>query len=87
LEEIMKFVTIAAVCAAIALAPAASASGLTDCIQMNKKITEALSTAQPGENTEAAKAAAQAGRSYCASQLYAQGIARYSKALQLLGKG
>ncbi len=82
----MKFVTIAAVCAALALAPAAYASGLSDCVQMSKKATEALNTAQPGGNTDAAKAEAQAARSYCASQMYAQGVARYTKALQLLGK-
>ncbi len=86
----MKFATraaIAAVCAAFALAPAATASGLNDCIQLNKKVTEALNTAQPGETTEAAKAQVQAGRTYCASSMYAQGVARYAKALQLLGKG
>jgi hypothetical protein len=82
----MKFVTIAAVCAAIALAPAASAAGLSDCIQMNKKTAEALATAQPGAQTDAAKAQAQAGRTYCSSSMYAQGVAHYSKALQLLGK-
>ncbi len=82
----MKFVTIAAVCAAIALAPAASAAGLVDCIQLNKKAVEALSTAQPGTNTEAAKDQVQAARAFCSSQMYAQGVARYSKALQLLGK-
>jgi hypothetical protein len=83
----MKFVTIAAVCAAIALAPAASASGLSDCVQMNKKASEALSSAQPGEAADAAKAQVQAGRSLCSSQMYAQGVARYAKALRLLGKG
>lgn len=86
----MKFVTraaIAAVCAAFALAPAASASGLNDCIQMGKKAAEALTSAQPNDTTEAAKAQVLAGRSYCASSMYAQGVARYTKALQLLGKG
>ncbi len=86
----MKFATraaIAAVCAALALAPAASASGLNECIQMNKKVTEALNTAHPSDSTEAAKAQIVAGRSYCASSMYAQGVARYAKALQLLGKG
>ena len=82
----MKFVTIAAVCAAIALAPAASAAGLSDCMQMSKKTVEALTAAQPGSQTDAAKAQAQAGRSYCSSSMYAEGVAHYSKALQLLGK-
>jgi hypothetical protein len=86
----MKFVTraaIAAVCAAFVLAPAASASGLTDCIQMAKKAAEALNTAQPSDSTDAARAQVTAGRTYCASSMYAQGVARYAKALQLLGKG
>jgi hypothetical protein len=86
----MKFVTrvaIAAVCAAFALAPAASASGLNECIQMSKKAAEALTAAQPSDTTDAAKAQVLAGRSYCASSMYAQGVARYAKALQLLGKG
>lgn len=83
----MKFVTIAAVCAAFLMAPAASAAGLSDCIQMNKKATEALTTAQPSDTTDAAKAQVIAGRSYCASSMYVQGVARYARALQLLGKG
>lgn len=84
----MKFVTraaLAAVCAAFVLAPA-SASGLNDCIQMSKQVTQALDTAQPGQSTDAARAQANAGRTYCASGMYVQGVARYSKALQLLGK-
>jgi hypothetical protein len=54
---------------------------------MGKKAQEALTLAQPSDATEAAKAQVVAGRSYCASSMYAQGIARYSRALQLLGKG
>ncbi len=86
----MKFATqaaIVAVCAAFFVAPAASAANLNDCIQINKKATEALNTAQPGDSTEAAKAQVMAGRTYCGSSMYAQGVARYAKALQLLGKG
>ena len=85
----MKFVTraaIAAVCAAFVLAPAANASGLNDCIQLSKQVAQALDAAQPGQPADAAKAQANAARSFCASGMYAQGIARYTKALQLLGK-
>lgn len=88
-EDVMKFVTramLAATCAAFVLAPAASAAGLSDCIQLGKKTAEALAVAQTNDTTEAARAHAQAGRSYCASSQYAQGVARYTKALQLLGK-
>jgi hypothetical protein len=85
----MKFVTrlaVAAVCAAFAMAPAANASGVINCIQLGKKASEALTAAQPGQATDAARTEAAAARAYCASSMYAQGAARYTKALQLLGK-
>ncbi len=85
----MKFATralFAATCAAFLLAPVASAAGLSDCIQLGKKAAEALAVAQTNDTTEAARQNAQAGRSYCATSQYDQGIARYTKALQLLGK-
>ncbi len=79
----------AAVAFAALAATAANAADarLTDCINLGKQATTALAAAQPGSNTDAAKAEVQAGRSYCASQMYARGVARYTKALQLLGKG
>lgn len=73
--------------AAFAVAPVANAANLNDCISMAKQVSSALQSAQPGDNTDAAKGQAAAGRSYCASQMYAQGVAHYSKALQLLGRG
>ena len=83
----MKFTLIAAVAAAILVAPAASASGLADCIQLSKKTAEALAAAQQSDTTTAARQHADAARTYCATSQYAQGVARYTKALQLLGKG
>ncbi|GAA0550530.1 hypothetical protein FHS83_001255 [Rhizomicrobium palustre] len=83
----MKFTLIAAAVAAILVAPAASASGLSECIQLSKKTAEALATAQQNVNTDAARQHAQAARSYCATSQYAQGVARYTKALELLAKG
>lgn len=83
----MKFTLIAAAAVAILVAPAASASGLSDCIQLSKKTAEALAAAQPSENTQAARENAQAARSFCATSQYAQGVARYTKALELLAKG
>lgn len=86
----MKFVrqaAVAAMFAAMALAPAANAAGLSDCTHMAKQVAQALETAQPGAATEAARANAKAGRDFCASSMYAQGVVHYSKALQLLGKG
>lgn len=77
----------ALVIATLAIAPAAQAAGLSECISMAKQVSAALESAQPGNNTAAAKDQAAAGRSFCASQMYTQGVAHYSRALQLLGKG
>jgi len=80
------FASIAAVCASLAFAPLASASGISDCVHMAKQVSSAIASAQPGKATDDAREQADAGRSYCATSLYAQGVAHYSKALQLLGK-
>lgn len=86
----MKLLNLTAALAitALAIAPAAFAADarLADCVNLGKQTSAALESAQPGSNTDAAKAEAKAGRSYCASSMYTQGVAHYSKALQLLGK-
>ena len=83
----MNFVTkaaLAAVCAAFVLAPA-SAAGLNDCVQMGKQVAEALNAAQPGTNAVSqARSEAKSGQLFCATGMYAQGVARYTRALQLL---
>jgi hypothetical protein len=75
--------------ATLAFAPVANAADarLADCISMAKQVSAALDSAQTSNTTDEAKTQAAAGRSYCASQMYAQGVAHYSRALQLLGKG
>lgn len=83
----VAFAAVAAVCASLAFAPAANAAGISDCVHMAKQVAEALNNAQPGKATDDARAQASAGRSYCASSMYTQGVASYSKALQLLSKG
>ncbi len=70
----------------LAVAPAANAANLTDCVKMAKQVAAALETAQPGDNTAKARSMENAGRMYCSSSMYAQGIAQYTRALQLLGK-
>jgi hypothetical protein len=72
--------------ATMAVAPAASAANLTDCVKMAKEVAAAIQSAQPGDTTEQARSAQNAGRMYCSSSMYTQGVAAYSKALQLLGK-
>ena len=73
--------------AMLAFAPAANAAGISDCVHMAKQVADAISTAQPGQATNDARDQASAGRSFCASQMYAQGVAHYTQALKLLGKG
>ena len=80
------FASIAAVCTTLAFAPMASASGISDCVHMAKQVSSAIESAQPGKATDDARQQADVARSYCATSLYAQGVAHYNKALQLLGK-
>lgn len=84
----MKFAFALVALTTLAFVPAANAADarLTDCVQLAKQVSVALDTAQPGTSTDAARQQATAGRAFCASQMYAQGVARYTKALQLLGK-
>ena len=74
--------------AAFAFAPAGNAADarLSDCISMAKQVAAALETAQPGQLADAARVQANAGRNFCAMGMYPQGVAQYSKALQVLGK-
>ncbi len=72
----------------LAFIPAANAADarLTDCVQLAKQVSVALEAAQPGTSTDAARQQAATARSCCGTQMYAQGVAHYTKALQLLGK-
>jgi hypothetical protein len=53
---------------------------------MAKQVAAALEAAQPGQQADTARVQANAGRNFCAIGLYPLGVARYSKALQVLGK-
>ena len=83
----MKFIsTLVIAAAALAWAPTASAADISDCIRMSKQVSQALDAAKPNDATSEARDAARAGRMFCSDGMYAQGVARYTKALQLLGK-
>jgi sRNA-binding protein len=52
-----------------------------------KKVKAALETAQQSPNLHDAQVLSSAAREFCSNQRYAEGVSRYSKALQLLGAG
>jgi hypothetical protein len=82
------WISLAALCAGLAFAPAATAgdANLGSCIHMAKQVSQAIASAQPSTTTDKAKDEASAAQSYCAATMYAMGVAHYQKALQLLGK-
>ena len=84
----MKFAFALVALTTLAFVPAANAADArpSDCYKIAKQVTAALEAATPNTSTEAARQQASDGRAFCASQMYAQGVARYTKALQLLGK-
>jgi sRNA-binding protein len=54
---------------------------------MAKKVKEAINTNQQSANLHEAQTLSSAAREFCSNQRYAEGVSRYSKALQLLGAG
>jgi hypothetical protein len=79
-------VSAAAVCAVLISAPIANAAdaNVSDCIHMAKQVKTALESAQPGSKTDVARNELRFGRDYCANSMFVQGVAHYSKALELL---
>lgn len=59
---------------------------LGDCVHMSKQVASAIDAAQPGQTKDNALALQSAGRGFCAVSMYEKGVARYAKALTLLGQ-
>ena len=76
--------SVAAICATLIFAPIANAASVSDCLHMAKQAQSALENAQPGAKTDDARNEVRFGRDYCANSMYAQGVAHYAKALELL---
>lgn len=77
---------VAAAISGLMFASAANAANLSDCVQMAKQVATAVDAAQPGKAKDNAVTEQRAGQSYCGYSMYAQGVARYAKALQILGQ-
>jgi hypothetical protein len=73
------------VSAAYAAESAAAPATLTSCVDLAKKVKAALETAQQSPNLHDAQVLSSAGREFCSNRRYAEGVSRYSKALQILG--
>ena len=80
------FVTAAFTGLMVACAAYAADANLSGCIQMSKQVASAIDAAQPGKAKDDAVARQSAGRGFCAVSMYEKGVARYTKALSLLGQ-
>jgi hypothetical protein len=92
----MNFARTAASAAALCLvlgvtatyaADSAPPATVSSCVDLAKKVKAALETAQQSPNLHDAQVLSSAAREFCSNQRYAEGVSRYSKALQLLGAG
>lgn len=92
----MKFVRTAVSVAALCLVLGATASYAADasvpanvssCVDLAKKVKEAINANQQSPNLHDAQTLSSAGREFCSNQRYAEGISRYSKALEILNVG
>jgi len=81
-----RAVIVAAAISGLMFASAANAASVSDCVQMAKQVATAVDAAQPGKAKSDAVTEQRAGQSYCGFSMYAQGVAHYTKALQLLGQ-
>lgn len=66
-------------------ANAAESATLTGCLQMAAQVKTALADNMQAADYEQAKKEQSSGRDYCSHSFYAEGVAHYSHALQLLG--
>lgn len=89
----MHFVKISACAAAMAFGLGLAAASAADtqvanvgsCLKLSSQVRSALDSNQQAANYDAAKKEGGFGRDYCTNGFYAQGIAHYERALQLLG--
>ena len=92
----MSFLKTAASAAALCLVLGATASYAADasapatvssCVDLAKKVKEAINANQQSPNLHDAQTLSMAGREFCSNQRYAEGVSRYSKALEILNVG
>ena len=80
--------TVLALVGAIAISPVAALAaenGVTGCLHMQKETSQALDAHQTSPNFSDARAMERAGSEFCQAGFYDQGLARFAKALDLLG--
>ena len=68
-------------------ADASAPASVNSCVDMAKKVKEAINANQQSPNLHEAQTLSNAAREFCSNARSAEGINRYSKALQLLGAG
>jgi len=75
----------AGVALAVSGVSAAEPANTLGCLHMSKQVSSALDANQQSANFQTAKSELDAGKQFCMSGLYTEGMARYAHALQLLG--
>jgi hypothetical protein len=68
-------------------AAAAQETGLVGCIHMGKQLSQALDANAQSPNYDDAHDLKLSGSEFCRTGLYALGLQRYTRALELLGTG
>jgi hypothetical protein len=95
-EDFMKVARIAAGAAALCVVLAGTASYASDamapasvgsCVDLARQVKEAINSNQQSPNLHEAQSLSAAGREFCSNQRYAEGVSRYSKALEILNVG
>jgi len=89
----MKFAKTAAVAAALCMTLVAPVSYASDamapasvgsCVDLARQVKEEINSSQQSPNLHEAQNLSTAAREFCSNRRYAEGVSRYSKALELL---
>ena len=75
----------AGVALAVTGVAAAEPANTLGCLHMSKQVSTALDANQSSPNYQSARSELYAGKQFCLSGLYSDGMSRYANALKLLG--
>jgi hypothetical protein len=70
---------------AVSTAAIAQETGVSDCLHMQKQVSQALDANQQSPNVGDARDLERTGSQFCQAGFYDQGVKRFARALELLG--
>lgn len=80
----MAFISLLAASVGFASAAYGQDASPADCIHLAQQVSNAISSAAPGQKTDQARQIARQARGFCSVRMYEKGTTLYTRALDLL---